>query len=148
MTSLGNWKSRLKKWHFIAPSVLASVIAIAYFTAGPRVPMDNDQTSALAIAEQEAEKADESSAEFGKEITVDDLVITLSEPQPITITDSMIDPSGKSPTSWLPQLKTRAVIPLKHLAFRSEHPLSTTIPMLSVSSYSRCKMMFPLLQII
>ena len=87
--------TRLKKWHFIAPSVLASVIAVAYFTAGPRVPMDNDQTSQLAIAEQKTEKAGEQSAQFGTDIAVGDVTINLSEPKSIKITDPSIDVAGK-----------------------------------------------------
>ena len=138
MTGLREWKSRLKKWHFIAPSVLASVIAVAYFTAGPRVPMDNDQTSALAIAEQEAEKADESSAEFGKEITVDDLVITLSEPQPITITDSMIDPSGKSPNVVVATIKNKGSNTFEAFSF------SLGTPIIDNDPDAFCEQLFPM----
>jgi hypothetical protein len=46
---------QLKRWHFVAPSVLASVVAIAFFSGGHSVPMDNDTTSVAAISEKKSE---------------------------------------------------------------------------------------------
>jgi hypothetical protein len=45
----------MQRWKIITPLALVSVVGIAYFTAGPRVPMDNDNTSALAISEKASE---------------------------------------------------------------------------------------------
>ena len=60
---------KLKRWHFVAPSVLATIFAIAFFSAGPTVPMDNDTTSAAAIAEKEAQPvAEEKEAKLGTSI--------------------------------------------------------------------------------
>lgn len=62
---------KLKRWHFVAPSALATVIAIAFFTGGPSVPMDNDKTSSSAIAEKEAQpKAKELNASLGTPINL------------------------------------------------------------------------------
>ncbi len=62
---------QLKRWHFVAPSVLASIVAIAFFTGGPSVPMDNDSTSAAAIAEKEAQPvAEEKEASLGSPIAL------------------------------------------------------------------------------
>lgn len=138
MANRDRWTSRLKKWHFVAPSVLASVIAVAYFTAGPRVPMDNDQTSELAVAEQESEKADESAAEFGKEITVDDLVITLSEPQPIKITDSSIDSSGKFPNVVIATIKNKDSQTFEAYSFSLGTPIMDNDP------DAFCEQLFPM----
>jgi len=43
----------MKRWQIITPLALASVVAIAFFSAGPPVPMDGDNTSALAISEKD-----------------------------------------------------------------------------------------------
>ncbi len=66
----------------IVPLVLASIVSIAYFSAGPRVPMDNDSTSALAIAEKEKEEeVNEVEGGFGSDITLaDGNIINISEP--------------------------------------------------------------------
>lgn len=71
----------LKRWHFVAPSALATVVAIAFFTGGPSVPMDNDKTSASAIAEKEAQpKAEELTASLGTPIELAGSVsLTVSE---------------------------------------------------------------------
>ena len=50
---------QLKRWHFVAPSVLASIVAVAFFSGGPTVPMDNDTTSAAAVSEKESQPAAE-----------------------------------------------------------------------------------------
>jgi hypothetical protein len=130
--------SRLKKWHFVAPSVLLSVIAVAYFTAGPRVPMDNDQTSDLAIKEQESEKADESAAEFGKEITVGDVVITISEPAPLKITDSSIDPTGKFPNVVIATIKNKGSAVFEAFSF------SLGTPIIDNNPDAFCEQLFPM----
>ena len=129
--------SRLKKWHFVAPSVLITIIAIAYFTAGPRVPMDNDQTSDLAIKEQESEKADESSAEFGKEITVGDMVITISEPEPIKITDSSIDVGDKFPNRIIATIKNKGSSMFEAFSF------SLGTPIIDNNPDAFCEQLFP-----
>lgn len=66
----------------IVPLVLASIVSVAYFSAGPRVPMDNDSTSSLAIAEKEKEEAvNQVEGGFGSDITLaDGNVINISEP--------------------------------------------------------------------
>jgi hypothetical protein len=72
---------RLKRWHFVAPSVLASIVAIAFFTGGPSVPMDNDTTSAAAISERESQPvAEEKEATLGKAIALaGNVSLTVSE---------------------------------------------------------------------
>lgn len=72
---------QLKRWHFVIPSVLASVVAIAFFSGGPTVPMDNDTTSAAAISEKEAQPlAEDKEATLGKPIDLAGSVsLTVSE---------------------------------------------------------------------
>jgi hypothetical protein len=72
---------QLKRWHFVAPSVLASIVAIAFFTGGPSVPMDNDTTSAAAIAEKAAQPvAEEKEASLGTPIALaGSITLTVSE---------------------------------------------------------------------
>lgn len=65
----------------IIPLVLISIVSVAYFSAGPRVPMDNDSTSALAIAEKEKEEeVNQVEGGFGSDITLaDGNVINISD---------------------------------------------------------------------
>jgi hypothetical protein len=130
--------TRLKKWHFIAPSVLASVIAVAYFTAGPRVPMDNDQTSQLAIAEQENEKAGEQSAQFDKDIVVGDVTVNLSEPKSIKITDPSIDATGKSPNLIVATIKNNGKSVFQAYSF------SLGTPIIENNTDAYCEQLFPM----
>lgn len=67
----------------IAPLVVATIVSIAYFSAGSRVPMDNDSTSQLAIAEQEKESAvNELEGGFGSDIALaDGNTINISDPE-------------------------------------------------------------------
>jgi hypothetical protein len=73
----------MKRWQIITPLVLATVVAIAFFTAGPRVPMDGDNTSALAISEQESEeKLDEVQGGFGSDVDLGNgLILNVSAPE-------------------------------------------------------------------
>jgi hypothetical protein len=73
----------MKRSQIIAPFVIASIVGIAYFSGGPRVPMDNDSTSQLAIAEKEKEEAvTELGGTFGSEITLaDGNVLRISDPE-------------------------------------------------------------------
>ena len=41
----------MSRWKIFVPAALISIVAIAYFSGGPRVPMDGDRTSDLALAE-------------------------------------------------------------------------------------------------
>ena len=41
----------MSRWKIFVPAALISIVAIAYFSGGPRVPMDGDRTSDLAVAE-------------------------------------------------------------------------------------------------
>jgi hypothetical protein len=72
---------QLKRWHFVAPSVLGSIVAIAFFTGGPSVPMDNDTTSVAALAEKEAQPvAEEKDATLGTPINLaGGVTLTVSE---------------------------------------------------------------------
>jgi len=72
---------QLKRWHFVAPSVLVSIVAIAFFTGGPSVPMDNDTTSVAALAEKEAQPvAEEKDASLGTPIKLaGEITLTVSE---------------------------------------------------------------------
>lgn len=72
----------MNKWKFIVPLALASIVSIAYFSAGPRVPMDGDTTSELALSE----KADQDTPEevkggFGSDIDLGNgLFLNVSDP--------------------------------------------------------------------
>lgn len=72
----------MNRWKIITPLTLASVVAIAFFSGGPRVPMDNDNTSALAISEKAAESAlDKKEGGFGADIDLGDgIVLNVSDP--------------------------------------------------------------------
>ena len=72
---------KLKRWHFVAPSVLATIFAIAFFSAGPTVPMDNDTTSAAALAEKAAQPvAEEKAATLGTPVDLaGSIALTVSE---------------------------------------------------------------------
>lgn len=131
-------QSTLKRWHFIAPSVLASIIAVAYFTAGPRVPMDNDQTSQLAIAEQQNEKAGEQSGQFGSNIAVDDLEVNISEPKAIMITDPSIDSNGKSPNLIVATIKNNGKSVFQAYSF------SLGTPVIENNTDAYCEQLFPM----
>lgn len=128
----------LKKWHFIAPSVLLTVIAIAYFSAGPRVPMDNDQTSELALAEKESEKVGESAAQFNTEITVGDLSVTLTEPVPVKITDEFVDTGDMSPNLVIATLKNNSSKMFEAYSF------SLGTPIIENNPEAYCEQIFPM----
>ncbi|MEY3345255.1 MAG: hypothetical protein RLZZ581_49 [Actinomycetota bacterium] len=66
----------------IVPLVLATIVSIAYFSAGPRVPMDNDSTSDLALAEKaKEEEVNEVEGGFGSDITLaNGAVVNISDP--------------------------------------------------------------------
>ena len=72
---------QLKRWHFVAPSVLASVVAIAFYSGGPTVPMDNDTTSAAAISEKASQPvAEDKEATLGTPISLaGSISLTVSE---------------------------------------------------------------------
>ena len=72
----------MKRWKIIAPLVVASVVAVAYFSAGPRVPMDNDNTSALAISEKAAENSlEKKEGGFGADIDLGDgIILNVTDP--------------------------------------------------------------------
>ena len=73
----------MKRWQIITPLALATVVAIAFFSAGPRVPMDGDNTSALAISEQESEeKLEEVKGGFGSDIDLGGgLILNVTDPE-------------------------------------------------------------------
>ena len=127
-----------KKWHFIAPSVLLSVVAVAYFSAGPRVPMDNDQTSELALAEKKAEQVGETSAEFGTEIKVGDLSVTLSEPTSVKITDEFVDVGDRSPNLVIATIKN-----LGSKIFEA-YSFSLGTPIIENNPEAYCEQIFPM----
>jgi hypothetical protein len=79
----------MQRWKIITPMALASVVAIAFFTAGPRVPMDNDNTSALAISEKAAENAlEQKVGGFGADIDLGDgIALNVSDPAAFTPKD-------------------------------------------------------------
>lgn len=72
----------MNRKRIIVPLVLASIVSIAYFTGGPRVPMDNDSTSALAQAEKDKEnQVNKLEGTFGGDITLaDGNIINISDP--------------------------------------------------------------------
>jgi hypothetical protein len=72
----------MNKWKFIVPLALASVVSIAYFTAGPRVPMDGDNTSELALEERaNQETPDEVKGGFGADIDLGNgLILNVTDP--------------------------------------------------------------------
>ena len=72
---------QLKRWHFVAPSVVASILAVAFFSGGPKVPMDNDTTSVAAISEKKSQPAaEEKEATLGSPIDLaGSISLTVSE---------------------------------------------------------------------
>ena len=73
----------MKRWQIVTPLALATVVAIAFFSAGPRVPMDGDRTSALAISEQESEqKLNDVQGGFGNDIDLGNgLILNVTDPE-------------------------------------------------------------------
>ena len=73
----------MKRWQIITPLALATVVAIAFFSAGPRVPMDGDNTSALAISEKASEEQlDEVKGGFGSDIDLGNgLTLNVTDPE-------------------------------------------------------------------
>lgn len=73
----------MQRWKIITPFALASVVAIAFFSAGPRVPMDDDNTSALALSEQAAENSlEEVAGGFGSNIELGGgLTLNVTDPE-------------------------------------------------------------------
>jgi hypothetical protein len=73
----------MSRWKIITPAVLATVVAIAYFSAGPRVPMDGDNTSELALEEiANQDTPDEVQGAFGSDIELGGgLVLNVTEPE-------------------------------------------------------------------
>ena len=72
----------MQRWKIITPFALVSVVAVAYFSAGPRVPMDNDNTSALAISEKASENAlDKKEGGFGADVDLGDgIILNVTDP--------------------------------------------------------------------
>lgn len=72
----------MKRWKIITPLVLASVVSIAFFSAGPRVAMDDDRTSALALKEQAAENTlEKKEGGFDSDIDLGDgIILKVSDP--------------------------------------------------------------------
>jgi hypothetical protein len=79
----------MQRWKIITPFALASVVAIAFFSGGPRVPMDDDNTSALAISEQASENhLEEVSGGFGSEIDLGEgLFLDVTDPEVFKVKD-------------------------------------------------------------
>ena len=72
----------MKRWQIVTPLALASVVSIAYFTAGPRVPMDGDTTSEIALTEKaNQETLNEVVGGFGSDVALGDgLTLNVSDP--------------------------------------------------------------------
>lgn len=72
----------MKRWQIITPLALASVVSIAYFSAGPRVPMDGDTTSATALAEKASQESlDKVKGGFGTEVDLGEgLLLKVTDP--------------------------------------------------------------------
>lgn len=72
----------MQRWKIILPCALASVLAIAFFSGGPRVPMDGDTTSQLAIDEKASQNSlEQKQGGFDQDIDLGDgLIFTVSDP--------------------------------------------------------------------
>jgi hypothetical protein len=72
----------MQRWKIITPLALATVISIAYFSGGPRVPMDDDNTSALALSENASENAlEQKEGGFGADIDLGNgVILKVSDP--------------------------------------------------------------------
>ena len=72
----------MNRKRIIVPFVIASIVAIAYYSGGPRVPMDNDGNSSLAQAEKAKEnQVTKLDGSFGSDITLaDGNTIKISDP--------------------------------------------------------------------
>jgi hypothetical protein len=81
---------RMKRSNIVVPAVLATVFAVAFFSGGPRVPMDDDNTSQLALEEiAKQETPDELQGGFGSEIDLGSgLYLQVSEPEAFEPKDS------------------------------------------------------------
>ena len=79
---LTNEGAHMNRWKIITPLALASVVAIAFFSGGPRVPMDNDNTSALAISEKASENTlEKKEGGFGADVDLGDgIILNVSDP--------------------------------------------------------------------
>jgi hypothetical protein len=79
---LSDEEQKMKRWQIVTPLALASVVSIAYFTAGPRVPMDGDTTSAAAIAEKaNQDTLEEVKGGFGSDVALGDgLILNVTDP--------------------------------------------------------------------
>jgi hypothetical protein len=73
----------MQRWRIITPLALVTVVSIAYFTGGARVPMDNDSTSALAISEKASENnLEQKEGGFGADIDLGNgLILNVSDPE-------------------------------------------------------------------
>lgn len=67
----------------IVPAVIATIFLVAFFSGGPRVPMDDDNTSQLALEEiANQETPDEVKGVFGSEIDLgNNLFLTVTDPE-------------------------------------------------------------------
>ena len=72
----------MSRWKIAVPAALATIFAIAFFSGGPRVPMDDDNTSQLALEEMaNQDSPDEVQGGFGSEIDLGNgLFLIVSEP--------------------------------------------------------------------
>lgn len=72
----------MQRWKIILPSALATVVAIAFFTGGPRVPMDGDTTSQLALDEKASQESLElKQGGFGADIDLGSgLLLNVTDP--------------------------------------------------------------------
>ena len=79
----------MSRWKIIVPAAVTTIFAIAFFSGGPRVPMDDDNTSQLALEEQaNQDTPDEVKGGFGNEIDLgNDLFLTVTDPQAFSAKD-------------------------------------------------------------
>jgi hypothetical protein len=73
----------MSRWKIAVPAALATIFAIAFFSGGPRVPMDDDNTSQLALEEiANQDTPDEVQGSFGSEIDLGNgLFLNVTEPE-------------------------------------------------------------------
>lgn len=72
----------MQRWKIITVVLIVGVVLGAYFSAGPRVPMDNDTTSELAVSTAAKEPTpDELVGAWDKAVTLaDGISLTITEP--------------------------------------------------------------------
>jgi hypothetical protein len=129
----------VKRKTLIPIGVAALFVAVAYFTAGPAVPMDTDRTSSLARAEQAKQATKEVKAAYGADIAfADGVSLNISEPKTFKVTDTNIDTTGKIVQVLTVNLKNSSKVDF------DANSLSMGTPVVEQDTNASCEQVFPM----